>query len=216
MQKTFLGLFALLLIGFCSYAFYPSTPQTKEDDGITRLQIGDKLPLGDLKMMDISDKELSLNDIMGENGLILNFSCNTCPFVLAYEDRYPDVEKLAKESGLGLALINSNEAKRQGSKNEDTMDAMKAHAKELSYDCYYLLDKNHQLADAIGAFTTPHIFLFNKDQELVYKGGIDDNWRSKEEAKEAFLANAVSSLLSGKKIDPAETKGRGCSIKRLK
>ena len=199
-----------------------TTDNTKEVKGegdkgdIYRLQIGEKLPMGEVKMMDISGEELSLDDIMGENGLILNFSCNTCPFVVAYEDRYPEIEELAKNNGMGLALINSNEKKRRGDNMDDSLEAMQEHAKEMKYNSYYLVDKNHQLADAIGAFTTPHVFLFNADKELVYKGAIDDNWREKGGVTEKYLENAVKASVAGEKANPAETKGKGCSIKRIK
>lgn len=193
----------------------PKVPKDQNDD-IYRLQIGEKLPMGEVKMMDISGEEVSLDDIMGENGLILNFSCNTCPFVVAYEDRYPEVEELAKNNGLGLALINSNEKKRRGDNMDDSLEAMQEHAKEMKYNSYYLVDKNHQLADAIGAFTTPHVFLFNADKELVYKGAIDDNWREKGGVTEKYLENAVKASVAGEKANPAETKGKGCSIKRIK
>lgn len=187
----------------------------KKDKG-DRLGIGDKMPMSDVAMKDVSGKMVSMEDAMGENGLIVNFSCNTCPFVIAWEDRYTDIEKWAEENKMGVMLVNSNEAKRQGDSMDDSFEAMQAHAKEVGYNCYYVVDENHKLADAMGAFTTPHIFMFDKNQQLAYKGAIDDNYKTKAAVKEPYLQNAIQAVANGKKVDPAETKGNGCSIKRLK
>ncbi len=216
MRKSMFLVLVLLLSASTVFAQDVVKKEMPKDDGITRLQIGDKLPMTDVKMQDISGEMYSLDDLMGENGLILNFSCNTCPFVIAYLDRYPEVEKMAKENGIGLALLNSNENKRVGDNMDDSFEAMQAHAQENNYDCHYLVDKNHQIADAIGAFTTPHVFLFNAEKVLVYKGAIDDNWRSKDGVEVQYLEMAVKSMLSGEKIEIPETKGKGCSIKRIK
>ncbi len=222
MNKNYL----LILLFFCGMALNAQTTQKKQTtqdskksaqkEEVKRLQIGEMLPMQDVKMMDISGQEISLSEIMGPNGIILNFSCNTCPFVIKWEDRYPGIEKFAKDSGIGNVLINSNEARRQGDNMDDSMEAMQAHAKEANYSSYYLLDKNHMLADAIGAFTTPHVFLFNGKGELVYKGAIDDNYKDMGAVKEKYLENAVKAMLMGQTPDPQETKGNGCSIKRLK
>ena len=84
----------------------------------------------------------------------------------------------------------------------------------MNYKANYILDKNNKLADAFGASTTPHVFLFNKDLKLVYKGAIDDAVSSKKEVKEKWLYDALSNLGQGKKINPSTTRNSGCSIKR--
>ena len=111
-------------------------------------------------------------------------------------------------------MINSNEAKREG---DDSMEAMREHANEKGYpDIPYLLDRNSELANAFGAKTTPHVFLFDSNMNLVYEGAIDDNHKSKSEVKTAYLNNALLNLRAGKEIDPNDTKAIGCSIKRVK
>ena len=142
------------------------------------------------------------------------FSCNTCPFVIAWEDRYPGLAKLSNDAEVGFALINSNEAKRSGA---DSMEEMIAHAKQKGYsDIPYLVDNNSSLANAFGAKTTPHVFLFDKDWKLVYEGAIDDNHKSAADANAQYLNDALKNLKQGKKIDPNNTKAIGCSIKRVK
>ena len=160
-----------------------------------------------------------MNDLVEENGLLVIFSCNDCPFVIGradkegWEDRYPKYSKLTSTSNIGMVLVNSNEAKRPGI---DSIEEMKTRAKEKRYATKYVLDKDSKLADAFGAKTTPHVFLFNANMELVYKGAIDDNVNNAKEVKEYYLENALNALSKGKKIDPNSTKNIGCSIKRVK
>ena len=184
----------------------------------TSLNIGDKAPLTEVKMKDVSGTELSLKDKMQGKGLLVVFSCNTCPFVIGregsegWEGRYNDVAEQAKSADVGMILINSNEAKRG---KGDSYEDMVQRAKDNRYQMSYVLDKNHKLADAFGARTTPHVYLFNNKFELVYKGAIDDNHDSYAEVKETWLKNALENLSEGKKINPETTRNIGCSIKRI-
>tara|TARA_B100000683_G_scaffold262033_1_gene288615 strand:- start:197 stop:826 length:630 start_codon:yes stop_codon:yes gene_type:complete len=182
------------------------------------LKIGADAPLTNHIMKEVSGKEFSLNDLNQKNGLLIIFSCNTCPFVVGnksmdgWENRYNEVHETCKKNQIGMALINSNEAKR---KQGDSFEDMKNHSKKQKYDSPYLLDKNHQLADAFGASTTPHVFLLNNNLKLVYKGAIDDNCGAKKEVKEKWLENALNSLGKGENIENSETRNSGCSIKRI-
>ncbi|PCJ88151.1 MAG: thioredoxin family protein [Flavobacteriales bacterium] len=205
--KTFLfsGIFILL---FSIFAF-----TLLEGEKYKTLEIGSAALKTDVKMKDISGKELSLNDAKKDNGLLVIFSCNTCPFVIQWEDRYPKLGEQCEKNNIGMVLINSNEAKRD---KADSMDEMKKHAEEKSYNCSYVVDEKSAVANAFGAKTTPHVFLFDKDLKLVYEGAIDDNSKDVKEVKKPYLNNAISNLISGKKIDPNNTKSIGCSIKRVK
>lgn len=181
-----------------------------------RLAIGDKAPLQDYKMEDISGSMESLETLKKDNGLVVIFSCNTCPFVLGTEEIYNTIGTLGVRNNIGVALINSNEGKRPG---DDDMSEMQKHAADKGYDVPYLLDLNNQLADAFGANTTPHVFLFNKDLELVYTGAIDDRFEQKSKKPTVFwLRDAMVNMISSRKRDdvPSTTKNIGCSIKRAK
>jgi len=175
------------------------------------LSIGQKAPKNDVKMSDISGKKLSLTDIKQEKGLLVIFSCNTCPFVLAWEDRYPELGDLCSKNKIGMVLINSNEARRKG---DDSIGEMQKHASEKNYNCSYVVDENSALANAFGAKTTPHVFLFDKNMKLVYRGAIDDSEGKEITPKELYLKNALENLAGGKEINPQETRSVGCSIKR--
>jgi len=177
------------------------------------LDLGSILPLGDIKMSDISGKDVSLNDAKGKNGLLVIFSCNTCPWVIAWEDRYVELADTYKDKGVGIVAINSNETQFE---NVDSMEEMQAHAKEQGYNFYYTMDNGSKLASEFGATRTPHIYLFDKKDKLVYRGAIDDNARKPDKVENTYLADAIDNMLAGNTIDPTATKALGCAIKFAK
>lgn len=203
----------LLLLSITGLAFIALTSLTGEKEKIKTIANGTSAPMQEVKMKNINGTDVSLASAKGKNGLLVIFSCNTCPFVIGWEDRYPELGSLCKDNGMGMILVNSNAAKRTG---DDSMENMKAHYKEKGYNTYYVSDVNASLADAFGAKTTPHVFLFDGDLKCVYQGAIDDNYKSKDVATKHYLKNALSSLNAGKTIDPADTPAKGCSIKRIK
>lgn len=176
------------------------------------LEIGKAIPDADVKMMDVSGKEVSLSDSKGKNGLLVIFSCNTCPYVKLSESRVKELGLLTEKSKVGMILINSNEAQRS---DDDSFEAMKNYAKAQGYTFRYVLDKNSLIANSFGATRTPHCFLFDKDGKLVYRGAIDDNIKDPNDAKEHYLKDAVTAVASGKPVKTNSTKSIGCSIKRL-
>lgn len=185
----------------------------KIDGGPNLLHIGNSAPLPDYWMEDISGMEINLNFIRKENGLLVIFSCNTCPFVIAWEDRYPLIANQCNLLQVGMLAVNSNEAKREG---DDSKEEMVIHAKDKEYNFNYAVDRNSVLAKAFGATKTPQIFLFDKNLKLVYTGAIDDNLKNAEQVEKPYLKNAINNLVAGKAIDPNVTKAMGCSIKKVK
>jgi hypothetical protein len=89
-----------------------------------QLPIGTKAPMPDYEMVDVSGKTYTLNSLAKKNGLLVIFSCNTCPFVIGWEDQYPMLGTTAERADIGMVLVNSNEAKRPG---DDSMEEMKKH-----------------------------------------------------------------------------------------
>ena len=133
------------------------------------LEIGTKMPAMDQAVTNLNGDQTTLSDLKGQQGTLVIFSCNTCPFVVGsdgsegWENRYNGISQMAKEHSVNTVLINSNEAKREMG---DGLEDMKARAKEKEYTANYVLDKNSVVADAFGARTTPHVYLFDKDAEL--------------------------------------------------
>ena len=100
--------------------------------------------------------------------------------------------------------------------DSDSFMKMKSHAMEMEYLAPYVLDEESKLANNFSARTTPHVFLFNADLELIYVGSIDDNVDSAEGVEEHFLKDAITRSAEGKRIKTTSTKAVGCSIKRAK
>ena len=136
------------------------------------LQIGSTMPKADLKLKDISGKELAMKDVKKENGVLVMFSCNTCPYVIRNQQRTVAIGGYAQKMNVGFVVLNSNEALRS---DDDSYEAMKNYAKEQHYNWNYVVDRNNEVADAFGANRTPECFLFDKNLKLVYHGAIDDN-----------------------------------------
>ncbi len=188
------------------------------DPQLPDLKIGDALPAADVKLMDVGGREITLAGLKQDNGLLVIFSCNTCPFVVGsegsegWEGRYPALGEYCQANKIGMVLVNSNEAKRE---QGDGYTDMQNRHKLMGYTSPYVLDKDHAVADAFGARTTPHVFLFDKDLKLSYKGAIDDNVENAGAVTQHWLKDAMAAQVAGKAIDPKITRNMGCGIKRV-
>lgn len=201
MKKTALTIATLLL---CITLF--------AQENIKSIDIGTKMPMAKTKMISVDDRQMSLSDAMTENGLLVMFSCNTCPYVVKSEARTKEMVSYAMEKGFGVIIINSNEAKRDG---DDSRKAMAKYAKKQAYEAPYVVDENSQLADAFGATRTPEVFLFDGNGALMYKGAMEDNPAEPANSKDMFLRDAIDKVLTGAVPDPNSTKSIGCTIKRV-
>jgi len=197
------GLISLLLLPAMVFLSF-----TMEDP----LPLGASLPKADNKLKDISGKEVSLKDVMKENGLLVMFSCNTCPVVINNQARTKEICQFASKKSIGVVLLNSNEANR---KNSESLSAMQEYAKGQGYNWYYAEDKNNELADAFGASRTPECFLFDKDGKLIYHGAIDDSPSDAASVKRNHLKEAINEALAGKEVSVKQSKSVGCAIKRI-
>ena len=197
-----LVLLSLLLAG----AVYTFAQQT-----YTSLTLGASIPLANVKMKDISGKEVSLADATKKNGLLVMFSCNTCPYVVKNQERTNEIIAYAQKNNIGVIIINSNEAQRN---EADSYEAMKTYAEKQGYKWYYALDTESKLANAFGATRTPEVFLFNKKGTLTYKGAIDDNPSDATKVTRHHLQLAIDETVAGKDVTIKESKSVGCTIKR--
>lgn len=202
MKKVFLALLVMTGVALSSFT-------TGE---IISLAIGSSMPKAEVKMKDvITGKETTLSQSMKENGLLVIFSCNTCPYVIKHEKVIIAEAAHAKTNKIGCIIINSNEAKREG---DDSFDAMKAYAKSQGYEMPYTVDAKSELADAFGATRTPEVFLFDKNMKLVYKGAYTDD-SDPVNATKWYLKDAMNELKDGKAVTVTSSKSVGCSIKRV-
>lgn len=198
----------MFLLSFCMVLFNTSYSQK-----IQSIDIGDYFPTSHINhpMKSVNGEDHRVSQHLNKNGLILIFTSNSCPFVVAWEDRYEIIENLSQKYNLDMLYINSNHNRREG---VDSYQAMQSHYKKMGYTSNYLLDERSEIANVLGAKTTPHVFMFDKSSKLVYKGSIDDNYKSAAEVKNFYLKDAIISLSTGKKIEISKTKAIGCSIKR--
>lgn len=177
----------------------------------SELSIGDKAPSPDTKMKDISGKSLSFNDVKKKNGLLVVFSCNTCPWVIRNQQVATEGYGYALSKEVGVIVLNSNEGQRDAA---DSKDAMAEYAKDQNYRWPYVIDENSMMANAFGAKVTPECYLFDKDMKLVYHGAITDNPKTPSESTRDHLKVAIDELVSGKTVSMSTSKAMGCSIKR--
>ena len=179
--------------------------------GDGQIGIGSEAKYTDVKMLAVNGEKVSLTDVAKDNGLLVLFSCTTCPFVVRWEDRYHQIKEWADKNDVGMIVLNSNYKNRDG---VDSFEEMKKQAENKDYNFYYVVDEESRIANAFGGQTTPHAFLFDGNMKLAYKGAIDDNYKNAAEVKKHYLKDAIVSLSNGEGIAVAETQPVGCSIKR--
>lgn len=174
-------------------------------------KIGDNA--ADFKLKNVDDKMVSLSDYKKAKGFIVIFTCNHCPYSVAYEDRIIDLDKRYKEKGFPVIAINPNNPEIEP---KDSFELMKVRAKEKGFTFPYLLDAGQKIYPQYGATRTPHVFILTKEKGkniVQYIGAIDDNYKDAFKAKTKYVEDAVDALLKGEKPAVTETKAIGCSIK---
>lgn len=185
--------------------------QVRDGKVIKGYTIGDEAT--DFTLKNVDGTMVSLSDYQDAKGYIVIFTCNTCPFAVASEERIVALDKKYKSLGYPVIAINPNDPLVQP---DDTFELMQKKAKEAKFTFPYLYDANDKIYATYGATKTPHVYLLQKEngKNIVrYIGAIDDNVRNAAAVKETFLANAIDQLLAGKEVLVKETKAIGCSIK---
>lgn len=178
---------------------------------------GEGYAIGDvaapINLKNVDNSMVSYDDYPDAKGFIVIFTCNTCPYAVASEDRIIALDKEFKSKGFPVIAINPNDPDVQPA---DTFKLMQQKAKDKGFTFPYLYDESHKVYATYGAKKTPHVYLLEReDEDLIvrYIGAIDDNVRNGSAVKERFLANAINELLNGKEVTLKETKAIGCSIK---
>jgi peroxiredoxin len=156
-------------------------------------------------------KSYSLSSFSEKPALVVIFSCNHCPYVQAYEDRMVSIQRDYAASGVQLVAINSNDERASPG---DNYPEMVKRAKARGFNFPYLRDEDQKVVDAYGAVCTPHVFAFDAKRELRYRGRIDDS-KDSSKVTSSDLRNALDEIIAGQKVEVADTKPFGCSIKWL-
>ncbi len=155
-------------------------------------------------------KTHSLSDFKDAKLLVINFTCNHCPYAVAYEDRFLDIVREYGPKGVAFIAINSNNTDTHP---EDSMEHMKTRATQKGFSFPYVRDDSQDVARAYGAVCTPHLFVLDDDRKLAYEGRIDDSWQNPDAAQSHDLRDALGALLAGEPVSKPQTNPMGCSIK---
>ena len=176
-----------------------------------RYDIGDVAT--DFKLQNIDGNIMSLSNFKDAKGFIIVFTCNTCPYAVAYEDRIEALNEKYASKGYPVIAIMPNNVK---TKPGDSMEAMQERAKEKGFTFPYLIDANQSVYPQYGASKTPHIYVLESTDRgpvVQYIGAIDDNYKDATLVKNKYVETAVDALLSGVDFEVHKTKAIGCSIK---
>ncbi|UGU17088.1 thioredoxin family protein [Sinomicrobium kalidii] len=174
-------------------------------------EIGDEAT--DFSLKNTDGKMVSLSDYGDAKGYLVIFTCNTCPYAQAYEDRIIALDKKYKKLGVPVIAINPNNPEKSP---KDSFEAMKVRAKDKGFTFPYLLDKGQQIFPKYGASRTPHVFLLEKTDAgniVKYIGAIDDNYQDEDSVETHYVEDAVDAMLKGEEIRINTTKAIGCTIK---
>lgn len=171
-------------------------------------KVGDTIK--DFALKNVDGDKISLSDYEDVKGFIIIFTCNTCPYSVANEDRIIALNN-KYEDDFPVIAINPNDPKAQPG---DSFEKMKVRAEEKGFNFPYLFDEGQKVYPKFGATKTPHVYIVTKkDMKVQYIGAIDDSSRNPDAVKEKYVENAVDALLAGKKPEVTETRAIGCSIK---
>ncbi len=228
MKPLLLVLVVLLAVAFVTSAAETDTtakPKAKakssHPEGFQELAIGQAAP--DFSLKGIDDKTHTLAEYKDAKVLMIAFMSNHCPTSQAVEGRLKKLLADKKGQGFQIVAINPNNPvslrpdELGYSIYNDSFDEMKLHAKEQGFEFPYLYDGDTQaIAKAYGCLATPHVFIFDAERKLKYKGRLDDSrFADAATVTSNDGLNAVEALLAGKTPAVAETKPHGCSTKWL-
>ncbi|MEP6930103.1 MAG: thioredoxin family protein, partial [Flavobacterium sp.] len=176
------------------------------------LKSGEAAP--DFKLKNVDNKDISFESYPKAKGFIVVFTCNTCPYAKAYEQRIIDLDKKFKPEGYPVIAINPNDPEAS---KADTFDKMQDLAKEKKYAFPYLFDKGQLVTDQYGAKHTPHLFIVSKTAKgtvIEYTGAIDNDPEGTKDEKTKYVEDVISALQKNQKPTVTETKEIGCTVKR--
>ena len=169
--------------------------------------------VADFELKNVDGTLVSLSDYPEAKGFVVVFTCNHCPYAVAYQDRIIALDQEYKAKGYPVIAISSTNAEKDP---RDSYENMVIRAREKNYTFPYLYDENQEVLMKFGAQATPTAYLLtrNRQQELEVKyiGAIDDNYQDAQAVKVRYLENALDAVMSGNDPQPSFTKAIGCSI----
>ncbi len=170
-------------------------------------QIGDAVPA--FTLTDTEGAEHSVPAAEAPPATVLLQTCNHCPYVIAWNPRLRAVAEEYGPRGVRFLAISSNDATRYPA---DSPERMAQFVREQDWPIPYAHDESQDVARALGAERTPHVFVLDGEQRLAYRGAPDADHEDPAE-NAAWLRAALDAVLDGREVERAETPARGCSVK---
>lgn len=164
----------------------------------------------DFRLPNVDGKHYTLNELLGENGLVVVFACNHCPYVKAVQEALIKDYHTLKSMGINMAMINSNDATTYP---EDSFENMQKLAQEKHYPFPYLHDETQDIAKQWGAVCTPDFFGFDKELSLQYRGRLDSSGIQAKEDARRDLVLAMQEMIDTGNGPTNQIPSMGCSIK---
>jgi len=175
----------------------------------TMLQLGTKAP--DFALRDTDGREVALADFAGRQALLVMFICNHCPFVKHVQAELARIGRDYQPRGVAVVAISSNDVAQYP---EDGPAAMAQERERAGYGFPYLFDETQEVAKAYRAACTPDLFLFDAQQQLVYRGQLDDSRPgNRVPVTGRDLRRALEAVLAGQPVEPKQRASVGCNIK---
>ena len=176
---------------------------------MANLQVGDTAP--DFTLPATDGKAYNLYEAFNNSRAVaVVFTCNHCPYAIAWEDRINAIARDYATRGVRLFAINANNALTHPA---DSFDNMMKRASERHFAFPYLHDESQKIARSYGAERTPEFFIFDATKTLRYHGAVDDNYEDEHAVKHQYVRGALDAILGGREPTQPETKPVGCSIK---
>lgn len=170
------------------------------------LTLGSALPLEGYVLEHVTGGEVAVEALAGVAGAVFIFWSNNCQWCEGYEDRVRTLHAQASAGDVAVVLVNASDP--------DTFpQETPAASAEKGHPMAYVQDTGSRFAQALGAYRTPHVFVFDQDRALVYTGAIDDAPGDPDNVETAYLAEVIASLVRGEKPTIPPTRAFGCRIK---
>jgi peroxiredoxin len=167
--------------------------------------VGDRAPA-----FTLPDTEGIMHEASGAPATVVVFTCNHCPYALAWHDRIVGVARDYAGGGVRVLAVNPNDAENYP---RDSLHAMRARVERREFEGIpYLSDESQNVARAYGAKTTPDVFVLDATGVLRYRGAPDADYDDPAQ-NAVFLRGALGAVLDGRDPNPVETPPVGCSIK---
>ncbi len=166
-------------------------------------------PAPDFSLPDTEGETHALRDPSGSPATVVIWTCNHCPYALAWHGRLIDAARDYAARDVRFLAINSNYAV---SHPADSFEAMRARVADEDWPHPYLHDESQEVARAWGAKTTPHVFVLDIEYRLRYSGAPDADYNDPAH-EAAWLREALDDVLEGQEVRRAETDPVGCTVK---